>query len=110
MAYLLNGVLAYIPEEVVALVSRLVQAQDAEGWRDIATAPKDGTPIRLKWAESTREHIGRWTEGNNLRWAVAGWRDVRGDESLGFPTHWRLSPAPPSSPSAAPPPEQEEQP
>lgn len=59
-------------------------------WQPIATAPKDGTPIRLKWEGTTVEAIGRWCPGKHWPrpYATDDWRDVKGDDVLLMPTHW----------------------
>lgn len=64
-------------------------------WRDIASAPKDETPIRLKWAGTTVEAIGRWCPAQVLPSGFGrsnysdDWRDVEGDDVLLLPTHWK---------------------
>jgi hypothetical protein len=73
-----------------------LSAPVASGWQPIATAPKDGMPVRLKWEGTTVEAIGRWKVGKNLRYAEANWHDVKGDDVLIMPTHW-LPAAPVSS-------------
>lgn len=53
--------------------------QASTGWRDIGTAPKDGTSIVLTVDGTTSAGIGRW-DGNGWRW------------SYGYPyspTHWK---------------------
>lgn len=97
------------PQTVAALLARLDKAE--EGWQDISTAPRDGTPVDL-WArcydfvsrDSDERRIygefrvpgaiwfsGEWSneDGNSLD--LDGWSD------LTF-THWRPVPAPPPIP------------
>jgi hypothetical protein len=71
------------------------------GWRDIATAPRDGTQILLyflgervigKWSS----HYGEWA-GLNVKWhdgaqTITTMRDGMGN---GGPTLWHPLPAPP---------------
>jgi len=76
--------------------ARAIMALD--GWRDIASAPKDGTTI-LVW-----RRVGAWSVIGHARWenvcGVAGWishgfSDCPGNLGLAFPTHWMpLPPAP----------------
>lgn len=75
-------------------IAELEAAFPLPRWQGISTAPKDGTPVHLKWQGTTVEAVGRWNKGNNLRFAEANWRDVEGDDVLTLPTHWAL-PAPP---------------
>jgi hypothetical protein len=67
-------------------------------WQPIATAPKDGTPIRLKWDKTTVEAIGRWCPANEWPkpYATDDWRDVKGNDVLLMPTHWMPLPPLPS--------------
>lgn len=83
--------------EVTLAIDALLAAVRAEppAWQSIATAPKDGTPVRLKWDGTTIHATGYWNTGKNLRFAAADWRDVLGDDLLTTPTHWRPLPSPP---------------
>ena len=64
-------------------------------WQPIETAPKDETPVRLKWAGTTVEAIGRWCPAQVLPSGFGrpnysdDWRDVEGDDVLLMPTHWK---------------------
>jgi hypothetical protein len=62
----------------------------ASEWRDISTAPKDGSPV-LTW------------EPNSERVVENHWKDW-GDElshwAFGEPTHWQPLPEPPEAPHA----------
>jgi hypothetical protein len=66
------------------------QAQALREWQPIETAPKDGTPVRLKWEYTTVEATGRWCPANKwpAPFATDDWRDVKGDDVLLMPTHW----------------------
>lgn len=57
-------------------------------WQDIRTAPKDGTPIRIKASYGLGEMGGCWKSRNGrLAFAEIAGRNVD-------PTHWK--PAPPA--------------
>lgn len=66
---------------------------DTHGWRDIATAPKDGTKILAGCLQSdTFKYFLTWW---NKRWDI--WVG-EGDERYGIdfkPTHWQPLPPPP---------------
>lgn len=81
----------------------LRQLLDAQKWREIETAPKDGTPVLLcdertgsmRWAVWAQ--LPSHAEGHNSDWL--GWRDgtiEAGGQTVGvIPTHWRPLPLPP---------------
>lgn len=74
-----------------ALLSAARRGLDADGWRDIASAPKDGTWI-LVWLGGVANCA------DTIQWAYDGWWNgcsgyVR---SEGPPTHWRPLPDPPA--------------
>ena len=81
----------------------LLQLLDAQKWREIETAPKDGTPVLLcdertgsiRWAVWAQ--LPSHAEGHNSDWL--GWRDgtiEAGGQTVGvIPTHWRPLPLPP---------------
>jgi hypothetical protein len=57
------------------------------GWRDIATAPKDGTPVLGYWWHSDGGSFGV------VVWDGDDWRE--NSDIVGAPTHWMpLPPAP----------------
>jgi hypothetical protein len=69
---------------------------DAQGWRPIETAPKDGTMVDL-WCRATH---GRDMRITDMWWIERGiWRSGRRDpfkeEMATRATHWRPIPAPP---------------
>lgn len=75
--------------EVRAAASALAsRAAAPQAWQPIETAPKDGTPVWLKWAGTSVTARGYWNAGRSLRYASADWRDVEGDDLLSEPTHW----------------------
>ena len=60
-------------------------------WQPIATAPKDGTKLRLK-ESSGLEYVGWWDRANMFRgWSIND-RDVVFED---FVTHWMPLPASP---------------
>lgn len=78
--------------EARRLVSRL-QSKPSEGWRDIASAPRDRTEVDV-WSDAGRFtdchfHCGEW-----LYWA-AGLDDEPHWVAVN-PTHWQPLPSPPS--------------
>ncbi len=92
-------------KKFVAAIYTAMHAAAGDGWQDIATAPKDGTPVDL-WgtrnSEPRRFPRARWTEnvwaGQKIgvfSWSHYGW-DIYGVFEY---THWRLEPAPPSEPA-----------
>lgn len=121
-----NCVLLNQPEDErdqpAAMRAALAVVREAEGWRPIESAPKDGTVIDL-WIEGQSDMVDfyaptarfnrktRMREGRAVewRWLTAGpneakWRSVGG---LGYPlspdvtpTHWRPLPAPPEEAAA----------
>lgn len=74
------------------------------GWQDIATAPKDGSPL-LIYAEDLGIHIGSWeTHFGRSGWAV-GSDDTAPEDCYTVwaePTHWRATPTPPAGGSDGP--------
>ena len=54
-------------------------------WNDVATAPKDGTPLLLGWAPNgVIEHM------ENVRWRYGGWTSTEGKGGFFMDaTHWR---------------------
>lgn len=73
-------------------------------WRDIASAPKDGTPVLLA---NARDGSIRWSLWSEDRWRD-GQKRVGGQVNMDSPTHWMPLPAPPTPPlRAAPRPESE---
>jgi hypothetical protein len=77
---------------------------DAPGWRDIATAPRDGTDCVL-W-DGRRARFGSWRVDEGFASKEPMWLDDSYDDfSCGFasvpitPTHWMPLPPPPSADS-----------
>lgn len=63
------------------------------GWRDIKSAPKDGTHIIAAWNDSWPEH----PHAEAMYFADGGWfYSYDGDSHTRNPTHWMPLPAPPS--------------
>lgn len=66
-----------------------------EGWRDIDTAPKDGTEILLYGRCHPRGSTSRYACDANVGWRSEGaWRTRVGGEVCDA-THWMPLPAPP---------------
>lgn len=70
--------------------------EPASPWRDIESAPKDGTYIDL-WANNERISDARWND-RQRRWEAWSLGDYDGMEFIsiaGNPTHWMPLPEPP---------------
>lgn len=91
--HLAGDSLAWIQAELDEAFTLGLRAGEAQGWQPIETAPKDGTPIRLKWQGTTVTAIGRWTTPER---AMDEWRDIQGNDILTMPTHWMPLPNPPA--------------
>ena len=83
-----------------ALAQAPIAQPQAAGWRPIAEAPRDGTPVWAKginWGDALRGHHCCWAYWNGERW-VAG---TPGYEShlehlvYWMPMPWQLLPEPP---------------
>lgn len=94
-----RGVLLTVEEYAAA-----IQALRGQAWRDIATAPKDGTTVLLyrEVAPFTVVGYGRWEEAFGISgWISYGFHRGGDDASnlgLASPTHWQPLPAPPARP------------
>lgn len=78
-------------EAALALADRL---EAREGWRDIASAPKDGTRVLLAHASAAFD--GWWDDGEGA-W-VDGETDNDGDYIAYRPSHWMPLPPLPLPP------------
>ncbi len=69
------------------------------GWRDIASAPRDGTSILIYWQHCALTFVGRWAEPpHSGNWTKGPtWRCVCdcGKEAPSA-THWQPLPLPPT--------------
>lgn len=84
------------PDEVQPLFAHPVPEQD--GWRDISTAPKDGTPIlAVDYGDiSVVSWTGReWTALADGRYAIEAQSDLGTDYVEPNPSHWQPLPVPP---------------
>ena len=88
--------------DIEALLAAPPTAQ-AEGWRPIETAPKDGSYLLLWEQYSDAPFVGYWSGGS---WSVShehvdaegGWDGANVVDALSMPiTHWMPIPAPPTS-------------
>jgi Lar family restriction alleviation protein len=80
-------------------LTRALAGEKAEGWRPIETAPRDGTPVILGYANS-HSCEGFWM-GNPERnhWGETGWFDSDSDvlcEHAHHPDAWMPLPTPPT--------------
>jgi len=66
-------------------------------WRDIATAPRDGTPIILARAGGGWWPRSGWWSQTFSQWVVRE-NDEGATSLLLDPTHWQPLPGPPVSP------------
>lgn len=93
--------------DLTAAQATIATLKEESGWRPIESAPRDGTPLRVLYADGTEESGVYWqSEG---RCCVLGAR--AGSYQPGFTstdaghlpvdniTHWRPLPAPPSVPT-----------
>ncbi len=78
----------FLVEQFVEALSAVQRAQE-QGWREIATAPKDGTHV-LAWRDSG-VGLMRWRERDN---DTGGFWDEWHVKRPSVPTHWM--PMPPS--------------
>ena len=73
------------------------------GWRDIETAPRDGTCIYVAKLDDTFgwvRGISRWVDFKGISgWVSMGLYDPPGDLGLARPTHWLPLPEPPKEES-----------
>lgn len=80
--------------EIASLRSQLEEARRADEWRDISTAPKDGSTF-LACGKNVRVDFFHWqSHGPHI-----GWRDsfiIVYPEEDNEITHWRPLPAPPA--------------
>ena len=78
----------YRPAEEIA--ARLPSVQPALAWRDIATAPRDGTRVDL-WADGHRFTDCLWGEWPDR----SCWCSLVGIGVPAYPTHWMPIPGAP---------------
>lgn len=88
---------------VAAGIAAAPPTAQAEGWRLIETAPKDGSYLLLWEQYSDAPFVGYWSGGS---WSVShehvdaegGWDGANVVDALSMPiTHWMPIPAPPTS-------------
>ena len=80
-----------------SMARELLRRREADAWRDIETAPRDGTELLLINDDGIQV-VGRWSKHNHV--PLYGWIrqiELYGEEVDGFdPTHWQPLPAPPA--------------
>ena len=82
-----------------ALLREVLDRREAEGWRDISTAPNDGNTVLVYVPDFEKvteawfcEQTGLWPQDNAYSYDGKPC-------NVGLPTHWRPLPAPPSTPT-----------
>lgn len=69
-------------------------------WQDIATSPRDGTPVLVAIAGEVFYPCSAWWDRADGRWAIA--QTARGVIGLTEqPTHWQPLPEPPTTPESS---------
>ncbi len=91
-------------DTALARIDSALSAHEAQGWRPIESAPKDGTPLRL-FAESLIDEDfnpsgsaeGHWCD--DVGWQAALWNDSAEEfyTAVIYPTHWQPLPPPPET-------------
>ncbi len=79
-----------------AMLAASPQPPVVEGWRDIASAPRDGTQVLLWQPHWEAMQTAVWFNDGHNR---PGWLTMDGGEVI-KPSHYRPLPAPPSAPEA----------
>jgi len=107
--YTYEARVAEVEAHEAALLSALTTASPPaplpEGWRDIASAPRDGTKLRVLYADGTEEDGVYWQEqgrccilGPRAGAYSPGWTSTAaGHLPVDDVTHWMPLPAPPSA-------------
>lgn len=81
----------------LAIARKAIEAEMRGEWRDISTAPKDGTNILVWWPLQMHcPVVAHWADkwSNGLGWKFTGW----GEPLETAPTHWQPLPLPPKEP------------
>lgn len=82
-------------KQINVALAQLRAAEAEAGWRPIAEAPKDGTPILVHRYNHMIPYIAAWLDGAAI--SQPGWHNVDLHVRIGMaPTHWRPLPAPPA--------------
>ena len=80
----------------ITATREVVDRREAEGWRDISTAPKDGTPI-LTYSDAcveTEAQMVMWWSNDKEESCGFGWEAYDVSHMLA-PSYWRPLPPPP---------------
>lgn len=83
-------------------VLALIDRREADGWRDISTAPRDGTPI-LTYSGGcveTEAQMVMWWSMDKAEHCGFGWEAYEVSHMLA-PTHWQPLPEPPTTEGAS---------
>jgi hypothetical protein len=77
-----------------------IGSPEPEGWKDIATAPKDGTPVllSLEYGGMFHRYIGRWHPGLKCWFQEEFSSSVFPAHMQGWFKHWQPLPASPEGP------------
>ena len=81
-----------------ALIREVLDRREAEGWRDISTAPKDGTPI-LTYSDAcveTEAQMVMWWSNDKAERCGFGWEAYDVSHMLA-PSYWRPLPSNPTT-------------
>ena len=81
-----------IADDIPALIAELRELREANRWRPIAEAPRDGSPVDLWTAQGERFTGCEWIRDRWRRQVPGGWVPL-----LSEITHFRPIPDPPES-------------
>ena len=79
-------------------IREVLDRREAEGWRDISTAPKDGTPI-LTYSDAcveTEAQMVMWWSNDKAERCGFGWEAYDVSHMLA-PSYWRPLPSTPTT-------------
>ena len=79
-------------------IREVLDRREAEGWRDISTAPKDGTPI-LTYSDAcveTEAQMVMWWSNDKEESCGSGWEAYDVSHMLA-PSYWRPLPSTPTT-------------
>lgn len=82
-----------LDDSIRAAITAYLASVEADGWLDIASAPKDGTAVLL-FAPGHGRWIGRYKK-RSPEWRLVGDPHLNDGGTPVRPTHWHPLPAPP---------------